>query len=178
MPIILGLPIKETRATDITLRCITNEVQHLRGLLILCSPFLYYFRQRFGSLVLAFARPPPRLAQPCHCLVKYEAALPRPAYIATPNVAVVDWNSYLYDETWVVISSLYFTDGRAEDSARIAQSGEPWRPLTKLIIKENPCVKKLSPQNLYYWQEEGQHTGKNTPKFRMIPRLEEIKEGA
>jgi amidase len=26
--------------------------------------------------------------------------------------------------------------------------------LTNWIIKENPCVKKLSPQTLYYWQEE------------------------
>jgi hypothetical protein len=58
---ILGLTIKETRATDIPLGCIANEVHHLRGLLILCSSFLYYYRQRFGFLALAFARPPPGL---------------------------------------------------------------------------------------------------------------------
>jgi amidase len=74
--------------------------------------------------------------------------------IAIPNVAVVDWKPYLHDEAWAIISSLYFTDGGAEDAATIAQSGEPWRPLTKWMIKENPCVKKLSPQKLYYWQEE------------------------
>ncbi|RFU28927.1 hypothetical protein B7463_g7421, partial [Scytalidium lignicola] len=71
-----------------------------------------------------------------------------------PNVEVVDWNAYLHDEAWAIISSLYFTDGGAEDAKTIAESGEPWRPLTKWIIKENPCVKKLTPQKLYYWQEE------------------------
>jgi amidase len=71
-----------------------------------------------------------------------------------PNVEVVDWKPYLHDEAWAIICSLYFTDGGAEDAATIAESGEPWRPLTKWIIKENPCVKKLTPQKLYYWQEE------------------------
>lgn len=73
---------------------------------------------------------------------------------ALRDVEVVDWKPYLHDEAWAIISSLYFTDGGAEDTATIAESGEPWRPLTKWIIKENPCVKKLSPQKLYYWQEE------------------------
>jgi amidase len=71
-----------------------------------------------------------------------------------PNVTVVNWEPYLHDEAWAIISSLYFTDGGAEDAATIAESGEPWRPLTHWIIKENPCIKKLSPQKLYYWQEE------------------------
>jgi amidase len=70
------------------------------------------------------------------------------------NVEVVDWKTYLHDEAWAIISSLYFTDGGAEDAATISESGEPWRPLTKWMIKENPCVKKLTPQKLYYWQEE------------------------
>jgi amidase len=71
-----------------------------------------------------------------------------------PNVTVVDWKPYLHDEAWAIISSLYFTDGGAEDAAIIAASGEPWRPLTKWMIKENPCVKKLTMGNLQYWQEE------------------------
>jgi amidase len=73
---------------------------------------------------------------------------------ALPNIEIVDWKPYLHNEAWAIISSLYFTDGGAEDAATIASSGEPWRPLTKWIIKENPCVKKFSPQKLYYWQEE------------------------
>jgi amidase len=71
-----------------------------------------------------------------------------------PNVTVVDWKAHLHDEAWAIISSLYYTDGGVEDAAIIAESGEPWRPLTTWMIKENPCVKKLSPQKLYYWQEE------------------------
>ena len=71
-----------------------------------------------------------------------------------PNIEVVDWTPYPHDEAWAVISSLYFTDGSVENAATIAESGEPWLPLTEWIIKENPCVKKLSAQKLYYWQEE------------------------
>lgn len=71
-----------------------------------------------------------------------------------PNVEVVEWKPYLHDEGWAIISSLYFTDGGAEDAATIAESGEPWRPLTTWMLKENSCVKKLNPQKLYYWQEE------------------------
>jgi amidase len=71
-----------------------------------------------------------------------------------PNVSIVDWQPHLHDEAWAIISSLYFTDAGTEDAAVMAASGEPWRPLTKWIIKENPCVKKLSMQELWYWQEE------------------------
>jgi len=66
------------------------------------------------------------------------------------NVEIVDWKGHLHDEAWAILSSLYFTDGGTEDAATIAESGEPWRPLTTFIIKENPCVKKLTPQKLYY----------------------------
>ncbi|CZR53876.1 related to vitamin D3 hydroxylase-associated protein [Phialocephala subalpina] len=71
-----------------------------------------------------------------------------------PNVDIVDWHPHLHDEAWAIISSLYFTDGGTADAATIAESGEPWRPLTTWMLKENPCVKKLSPQKLYYWCEE------------------------
>ncbi|MCJ1430787.1 hypothetical protein MMC27_000137 [Xylographa pallens] len=71
-----------------------------------------------------------------------------------PNITIVDWKPYLHDEAWAIISSLYYPDGGDEDAAAVAASGEPWRPLTKWIIKENPCVKKLSMQEFFYWQEE------------------------
>ncbi|MCJ1295451.1 hypothetical protein MMC34_007014 [Xylographa carneopallida] len=71
-----------------------------------------------------------------------------------PNITVVDWKPHLHDEAWAIISSLYYPDGGDEDAAAMAESGEPWRPLTKWIIKENPCVKKLSLQEFFYWQEE------------------------
>jgi amidase len=71
-----------------------------------------------------------------------------------PNISIVDWKPSLHDEAWAIISSLYFTDGGAEDASAITSSGEPWRRLTTWIIKDNPCVKKLSMQKLQYWQEE------------------------
>ncbi|CAO1599035.1 hypothetical protein XANCAGTX0491_002780 [Xanthoria calcicola] len=70
------------------------------------------------------------------------------------NVTIVDWIPHLHDEAWAIISNLYFTDGGAEDAATMAESGEPWRPLTKWIIKENPCVKRLKMPELWYWLEE------------------------
>jgi Asp-tRNA(Asn)/Glu-tRNA(Gln) amidotransferase A subunit family amidase len=73
---------------------------------------------------------------------------------ALPSVSIVDWKPHLHDEAWAIISSLYYPDGGAEDTALLAESGEPWRPLTKWVIKENPCVTKLNMQKYFYWQEE------------------------
>lgn len=73
---------------------------------------------------------------------------------AVPNVTVVDWEPHLHDEAWAIISSLVCPDGGAEDIAVMAASGEPWRPLTKWLIKENPCAKKLKMKELWYWLEE------------------------
>ena len=70
------------------------------------------------------------------------------------NVDVVDWKPYLHDEAWAIVSSLYYPDGGEEDYVVMAESGEPVRPLTKWIIKENPCVKKMEIKDLWYWQEE------------------------
>jgi Asp-tRNA(Asn)/Glu-tRNA(Gln) amidotransferase A subunit family amidase len=70
------------------------------------------------------------------------------------NIEVVDFTPHLHDEAWAIISSLYFTDGGEADSEDINSSGEPWRPLSEWIIKENPIVKKLSVGELSYWLEE------------------------
>ncbi|KAF1957625.1 amidase [Byssothecium circinans] len=70
------------------------------------------------------------------------------------GVEVVDFKPHLHDEAWAIISSLYFTDGGEWDSEAIDSSGEPWRPLSKWIMKENPCVKKLSVGEMSYWLEE------------------------
>ncbi|KAH8725430.1 amidase signature domain-containing protein [Phaeosphaeriaceae sp. PMI808] len=70
------------------------------------------------------------------------------------GVEVVNFSPYLHDEAWAILSSLYYTDGGEADSEDIAKSGEPWRPLSEWIIKENPCVKKLSIGELAYWNEE------------------------
>ena len=70
------------------------------------------------------------------------------------NIEVVDFKPYLHDEAWAILSSLYYPDGGEADSEDIASSGEPWRPLSEWIIKDNPCVKKLSIGELAYWLEE------------------------
>jgi len=73
---------------------------------------------------------------------------------AMPNIEIVDWKPHLHSEAWAILSSLYFTDGGEETKALLAESGEPWMPLTSFIVKDNPCVKKLTPKKMYYWQEE------------------------
>lgn len=70
------------------------------------------------------------------------------------GVSIIPWKPHLHDEAWAIISSLYFADAGEADASVMAESGEPWRPLTKWIIKENPCVKNLSTAELAYWQEE------------------------
>ncbi|KAL9044130.1 MAG: hypothetical protein Q9214_002711 [Letrouitia sp. 1 TL-2023] len=70
------------------------------------------------------------------------------------NVEILDFPAYLHDESWAILSSLYFTDGGTSDLATISASREPLLPLTKFIIQENPCVRKLSLQQLGYWEEE------------------------
>ncbi|KAF2679631.1 amidase [Lentithecium fluviatile CBS 122367] len=70
------------------------------------------------------------------------------------GVEVVNFEPYLHEDAWAIISSLYFTDGGEADIEAIDSSGEPWRPLSEWIIKDNPCVKKLTVGELSYWLEE------------------------
>jgi amidase len=72
------------------------------------------------------------------------------------NVEVVEWKPYKHDLAWEIIVSfflcfqpsahycekanLYFSDGGAEEIAAIEASGEPLRPLTTHILKDNPHV--------------------------------------
>lgn len=70
------------------------------------------------------------------------------------NVQVVDFPPHLHDKAWAILSSLYYPDGGEADSEDIASSGEPWLPLSEWIIKDNPCVKKISVGELAYWLEE------------------------
>ncbi len=66
------------------------------------------------------------------------------------SVEIVDWKPYKHDEAWSIISSLYFSDGGQEEIAAIEASGEPWRPLSKFILKDNQLVKKLTVEEI--WQ--------------------------
>ncbi|EON62575.1 hypothetical protein W97_01799 [Coniosporium apollinis CBS 100218] len=57
------------------------------------------------------------------------------------GIEVVEWNPWKHDLAWEIIASLYFCDAGAGETAAIDASGEPWRPLSSFIIKENPFVK-------------------------------------
>ncbi|KAF2795688.1 amidase [Melanomma pulvis-pyrius CBS 109.77] len=70
------------------------------------------------------------------------------------GVEIVEWKPYKHDLAWTIISSLYFCDGGAEQSAALAQSGEPWRALSTFIIKENPGVKTLSIGEVWGWTKK------------------------
>jgi amidase len=70
------------------------------------------------------------------------------------NVDMVEVPPHLHDEAWTILSSLYYPDGGEADSEDIDSSGEPWRPLSMWIIKDNPCVKELSVGEMAYWFEE------------------------
>ncbi|KAF2715366.1 amidase [Pleomassaria siparia CBS 279.74] len=70
------------------------------------------------------------------------------------GIEIIDFTPHLHDEAWAILSSLYFTDGGASEAETMEASGEPWRDLSKWIIKDNACVKKLSVGELSYWLEE------------------------
>lgn len=61
-----------------------------------------------------------------------------------PGVSVVPFAPLRHDKAWQIISSLYFADGGAEEKAAVAASGEPWRPLSKFILHDNPNARELS----------------------------------
>ena len=67
------------------------------------------------------------------------------------GIEVVDWKPYNHDEAWEIIASLYFSDGAKEEKDALEASGEPWRPLSEFIIKENPHVKPHSVEDVWYW---------------------------
>ncbi|KAK0627317.1 amidase signature domain-containing protein [Immersiella caudata] len=73
---------------------------------------------------------------------------------ALPNVEVVKFPLYKFDEAWAIASSLYFTDGGAADRKVMEESEEPMLPLVRWMLEENPGVKNLTREELEYWLEE------------------------
>ncbi|KAI9660313.1 MAG: hypothetical protein M1821_009663 [Bathelium mastoideum] len=67
------------------------------------------------------------------------------------GLAVVEWKPYKHDLAWEIVASLYFCDGAADESSNIDASGEPWRPLSNWIIKDNPYVKEHTIFSLWEW---------------------------
>ncbi|KAI4204767.1 MAG: hypothetical protein LQ348_001242 [Seirophora lacunosa] len=68
-----------------------------------------------------------------------------------PEIEVSTWKPYKHHEAWEIIASLYFADGAKEETDAVSASGEPWRPLSRFIIHENPHVKHLSVEEIWYW---------------------------
>ncbi|KAI0148326.1 amidase [Hypoxylon sp. NC0597] len=60
----------------------------------------------------------------------------------SPNVEVVDWEPWKHDLAWEIIAKLYFSDAGADVKAAVEASGEPWTPLAKFILHENPHVRE------------------------------------
>ncbi|KAI0596818.1 acetamidase [Biscogniauxia sp. FL1348] len=67
----------------------------------------------------------------------------------SPDVEVVEWKPWDHDRAWSIIASLYFCDGGADETAAIESSGEPWRPLSRWILKENPHVREHTIPSLW-----------------------------
>ncbi|KAI1775758.1 amidase [Hypoxylon cercidicola] len=67
----------------------------------------------------------------------------------SPNIELVDWKPWKHDLAWSIIAKLYFADGGAEDIAEVEASGEPFLPLTKFIIHDNPFVENLTIPKLW-----------------------------
>lgn len=68
------------------------------------------------------------------------------------GVEIVEWKPYRHDYAWSIIASLFFCDGGQEDERVLDDGAEPWRPLSKFILKENEFVKKLSVGEIWEWQ--------------------------
>ncbi|KAF2837041.1 putative fatty-acid amide hydrolase [Patellaria atrata CBS 101060] len=60
------------------------------------------------------------------------------------DISVVNWKPYKHDLAWEIIASLYFCDGGDEEMAALESSGEPLRPLSEFILKENPHTRRRS----------------------------------
>ncbi|KAI2773959.1 amidase [Daldinia loculata] len=58
----------------------------------------------------------------------------------SPDIEVVEWKPWKHDLAWSIIAKLYYADGGADVKAAVDSSGEPWRPLAKFILHENPHV--------------------------------------
>jgi Asp-tRNA(Asn)/Glu-tRNA(Gln) amidotransferase A subunit family amidase len=60
---------------------------------------------------------------------------------SSPDIDVVSFTPYKHDLAWEILSPLYFCDNGQWEHDAIDASGEPWRPLSTFILKEQPLVK-------------------------------------
>ena len=71
-----------------------------------------------------------------------------------PDVEVVEWTPHRPEHAWRIISTLYFCDGGDPDKREIARTGEPWLPLSRWIMTENPFVRRLDVSEIFKWTGE------------------------
>ncbi|KAI1497874.1 acetamidase [Biscogniauxia marginata] len=70
------------------------------------------------------------------------------------NVEIVDWKPLGHDLAWSIIAKLYFCDGGADEKAAVNSSGEPWMPLSKWILLDNPHVREHTIPGLWKANQE------------------------
>ena len=70
------------------------------------------------------------------------------------GVEVIDWKPHDHEKAWSIAASLYFVDGAKQEKDLIEASGEPWLPLSKHIIQDNPYCQRLSIEELWQWQNK------------------------
>lgn len=68
---------------------------------------------------------------------------------SVPEVELVDWKPYRHDLAWEIIAGLYFCDGGEDQLKALGTSGEPLRPLSEFILKDNPHCAVLSQSELW-----------------------------
>jgi len=71
-----------------------------------------------------------------------------------PAIEIVDWKPWKHDYAHEIISKLYLPDGGRDYAEAIDASGEPWHPLTKYKIKENPHTEDQSIHDVWHWTME------------------------
>lgn len=70
------------------------------------------------------------------------------------GIELVEWKPHRHDYAWTIISTLYFPDNGDEEREAIAASGEPWLPLSRWIVLDNPNVRQLSMAEVWHWTAE------------------------
>ncbi|MCJ1389035.1 hypothetical protein MMC18_001889 [Xylographa bjoerkii] len=71
-----------------------------------------------------------------------------------PEIEVVDWKPWKHDYAHKIVSKLYLPDGGRGYAAAIDASGEPWHPLTRYKIRENPHTEDQSIHDVWHWTME------------------------
>lgn len=72
----------------------------------------------------------------------------------TDGIELVEWRPYRHDYAWTITSTLYFPDGGDEERDAIAAGAEPWLPLSRWILLDNPNVRRLSMAENWRWTVE------------------------